>query len=338
MRFIVFGAGGIGGVVGGRLSESGCHVVLIARGRHYKAIREFGLRVESQERSVTLQLPVVEHPSEIVWTANDVVLLTMKTQNTATALCDLAEAAPPDIPVVSMQNGVENERIALRLFPRVYGVCVMCPTNFVTPGVVQAWSSPVTGMLDIGCYPTGVDETARSIAAAFQASTFHSEPRSDIMRWKFNKLLLNLGNAVDAICGLKGPSNPLAAEARREGVACLKAAGIDFVTDEEETLRRGDVLRLGPVAGQTRPGGSSWQSLKRQTRSIEVDYLNGEIVLLGRLHGVPTPVNAMLQRLANQMAREGRPPGSMRAEDVLALIQESPPAGIEGKTRSKAME
>jgi 2-dehydropantoate 2-reductase len=55
-------------------------------------------------------------------------------------------------------------------------------------------------------------------------------------------------------------------------------------------------------------------------RSVETDYLTGEIVLLGRLHGVPTPVNDLLQRLANQMAVEGRPPGSLAAEDVLARL------------------
>jgi len=320
MRFVIFGAGGVGGVIGGRLAEFGHAVILIARGPQYTAIQEHGLRVESQERIVTLRLPVVEHPSEIDWQSGDIVFLTMKTQDTSAALQNLVDVAPADIPVISVQNGVENERIALRLFHRVYGVCVMCPTNFVTPGVVQAWSSPVTGILDIGCFPDAVDETARNVAAALRTSTFHSEPRPDIMRWKYNKLLMNLGNAVDAICGLKGRSNPLVADARREGVKCLNAAGIPFASDEEEAERRGDLLRLGPVAGQTRPGGSSWQSLQRQTRNIEADYLNGEIVMLGRMYGIPTPVNAVLQRLANQMSREGKPPGSMRMEEVLALL------------------
>lgn len=63
---------------------------------------------------------------------------------------------------------------------------------------------------------------------------------------------------------------------------------------------------------------SSWQSLARQSRSIETDYLNGEIVLLGRLHGVPTPVNDLLQRTARVAAREGISPGSMTVEALLA--------------------
>jgi 2-dehydropantoate 2-reductase len=307
-------------VIGGRLAEHGHDVVLIARGAQYAAIKENGLRVEAADYCVTLQIPIVRHPNEIQWTARDVVLLAMKTQDTASALTDLAAVAPPGIPVVCAQNAVENERIALRLFANVYGICVMCPTNYVTPGVVQAWSSPISGMLDIGRYPTGSDAATDAVAAAFRSSAFASEPRQDIMRWKYGKLLMNLGNAAGAICGSEESSHEITKLARREGVACLEAAGIAYVGREEEAARRGDLLRIGPVEGKTRQGGSSWQSLQRRTRSIEIDYLNGEIVLLGRMHGIPTPVNALLQDLANRLAREGKPPGSMSPEEVLALI------------------
>jgi 2-dehydropantoate 2-reductase len=84
--------------------------------------------------------------------------------------------------------------------------------------------------------------------------------------------------------------------------------------------RRGDLLRMHAIDGDRWQGGSSWQSLARGAGSIETDYLNGEIVLLGRLHGVPTPVNELLQRLAREAAAAGRPPGTMSADDVLALL------------------
>ena len=73
---------------------------------------------------------------------------------------------------------------------------------------------------------------------------------------------------------------------------------------------------MRPVDGRNRGGGSTWQSLARGAGSVEVDFLNGEIVLLGRLHAVPTPVNAMLQRVVKRMAREGRAPGSMTEEEL----------------------
>jgi 2-dehydropantoate 2-reductase len=320
MRFIVLGAGAVGGVVGGRLAQHGQDVILIARRSQCEAIREHGLRIETPDGATVIHVPVVEHPSDIRWRPDDVVLLTVKTQDTARALEDLAAAAP-DISIVCMQNGVENERIALRRFANVYAVCVMCPSTYLTPGTVQAWASPTTGILDIGRYPSGIDGRAEAIAAALRASTFSSEPRADIMRWKYAKLLMNLSNSAGAICGPAARRGPLAEMTRAEGVACLRAAGIAFATESEDLARRGDLLKPGPTRHSEPSGGSSWQSLQRQAGSIESAFLNGEIVLLGRLYGIPTPVNELLQHLAIKLAREKSPPGAMSIEEVLSLLK-----------------
>jgi 2-dehydropantoate 2-reductase len=77
---------------------------------------------------------------------------------------------------------------------------------------------------------------------------------------------------------------------------------------------------MRPINGQRRGGGSSWQSLARGTGSIEADLLNGEIVLLGRLHGVVTPVNELLQVVANELAASGAPPGSMSEDELRARL------------------
>ncbi len=106
-----------------------------------------------------------------------------------------------------------------------------------------------------------------------------------------------------------------------EGEACLDAAGIARVSVEEDQARRGDHISWRPIAGVRRSGGSSWQSLARGTGAIETDYLNGEIVLLGRLHGVPTPANAVLQHLARTLARMNGPPGSVHEDKVLAMVE-----------------
>jgi 2-dehydropantoate 2-reductase len=78
-----------------------------------------------------------------------------------------------------------------------------------------------------------------------------------------------------------------------------------------------------PVEGRPRAGGSSWQSLARGTGSIEADYLNGEIVLLGRLYAVPTPVNELLQQLANVAARERARPGSVELHTITERLEMS---------------
>ena len=92
-----------------------------------------------------------------------------------------------------------------------------------------------------------------------------------------------------------------------------------MASSEEDRARRADNLQLSPTESGEWRGGSSWQSLARGAGSIEAEFLNGEIVLLGRLHGVATPVNALLQRLAVRAAAEGAPPGSWRVEDLSAL-------------------
>jgi 2-dehydropantoate 2-reductase len=313
VRFVVYGAGAIGGVVGARLFQAGHDVTLIARGAHLDAIRENGLRVDSPDDSVTLPIPVAARPADVKFGDGDVVLLGMKTQDTRPALAELAAVAPPGVAVVCAQNGVENERLALRLFPDVYGLCVMLPATYTEPGVVQAHLAPITGTLDIGRYPGGVDGTARDVAAALTSATFTAQARTDVMRYKYGKLLNNLGNAVEIVIGRGEPARDVARMAREEGARVLAVAGIQTARVEIGGTAR-------PVGGRPRLGGSTYQSLYRGTGTVEADYLNGEIVLLGREHGVPTPVNELLRRLANRMARERLDPGLMTGEEFLAAL------------------
>lgn len=318
MRYIVFGAGAVGGVIGGRLFQHGHDVTFIARGDHGAALRERGLVLVDPAATVTLAVPTVEHPSDLEVSSDDVVVLAMKTQDTGPALAALQAVAPPDVRIGCAQNGVENERLALRCTPNVYGICVMLPASHTEPGVVVASSTPVGGILDLGRYPSGTDAMASTVARDFEASGFSARPSESIMLSKYAKLLMNLGNALEAACGDQARGSDLYRRARDEGVACLTAAGIDTASPEEDRERRGDLLRVQPVGGQTRGGGSSWQSLARGTGTIEADYLNGEIVLLGRQHGVPTPVNELLQRAANRMARDRAKPGSLTIDELTA--------------------
>jgi 2-dehydropantoate 2-reductase len=318
MDFVVMGAGAIGGTVGARLFQSGAEVTLVARGAHAAALRS-GLVFEAPDESVTLPIPVVSDPGQVEWRPDTVVLLGVKGQHTDEALAQLCAVAPPDTPVVCMQNGVENERRVLRHFAHTYAMCVMCPATHLRPGVIQVHSAPITGLLDLGRYPAGVDDTAQAMAEALERSTFLSVARPDVMRWKYRKLLMNLANAAEALCGPDGRFSPLAREAQREGKEALAVAGIDVATSEEDRQRRGDHLQLRDTSSGEWSGGSSWQSLARGTGSIEAEYLNGEIVLLGGLWGVPTPVNALLQQLALRAAREGQAPGSWKVDELMDL-------------------
>jgi 2-dehydropantoate 2-reductase len=319
VRFVILGAGAIGGVVGARLHQAGQDVALIARGPHLEAIRERGLTLEHPNGSVTLQIPVAGSPDELDWTPDDVVMLATKSQDTAAAVAALRSAAPAGTPVVCLQNGVENERVALRLMANVYGAVVMAPTAHVEPGIVQAFGTRASGVIDVGRYPSGLDELCEEIAQALSGSDFSSKPRPDIMRFKHAKLLANLANAVDAICEPGPLSEEVSTLAREEGRTALRVAQMEFVADEVNDVKgRWERLDVRPIDGRPRAGSSTRQSLARGAPTLETDYLNGEISLLGRLHGVATPVNDALCELSDRHVRERRPPGTVPADEVLA--------------------
>ncbi|MGG8406345.1 ketopantoate reductase family protein [Streptomyces sp. 12297] len=333
MRYIIIGAGAIGATVGGRLAETGSEVVLVARGPHAQALRTDGLRLTTADGTRTHRLPVAEQPEDLgELRPDDVLLLTVKTQHAVAAL-DAWAAAPvagggtaaQRLPVVCAQNGVESERLALRRFDRVYGMCVWLPATFLEPGIVSALCAPLTGMLHLGRYPSGTDDLARRIARDLEKAPFEAPVVEDVMAWKHAKLLGNLGNAIQATTGPEPhpAKSALLRRAADEGRTVLAAAGLAAVTSEEQALARdGKITEPAPGDGPVR-GGSSWQSLRRGTGSVEADYLNGEIALLGRLHGVPTPVNDTLRQAANIFAREGWEPGSMDIAELTALADEA---------------
>ena len=327
MRYVVFGAGAVGGTVGALLADAGHDVALVARGPHADVMAASGLRVATPDRVVTVRPMVARSAAEVGLDDGDVLLLATKSDATVAALDDVVGAgATADLPVVCLQNGVANERAALRRFARVYGVVVMLPAVLLEPGRIDAAGTPYSGLLDVGRVPAGVDAVAETLAADLTRSGFVSQPVADVMRWKYAKLLRNLGNALEALTGhdIDDAGRDLVldidARLRAEAEAVFVANGIDWVRDDEWTGRRGDQVRWAPVEGRRRPGGSSWQSLARGTGSIEADYLNGEIVLLARLAGTAAPLNETVRRLAVTAARRRVPPGSMTPAGLAAAL------------------
>lgn len=321
MRYVVYGAGAVGGVIGAHLHRAGLTTTLIARGAHLEAVREHGLVLDTVAGVETVDVPVASGAREIAWTADTAVLLTVKSHQSAAALDDLVAHAPPGTPVVCAQNGVANERSVLRRFAATYAMCVMLPAAHVDPGVVVQQSWPVPGILDLGRYPGGVDDLARDVAADLARAGFESQARPDAMAWKYRKLVMNLANGVTATCRPGGPAyDELIARARAEGEQVFAAAGIPVVSAAQDAERRGELLQGRSRDERTR-GGSTWQSLSRATGNVEIDYLAGEVVLLGRLHGVATPVNELLQRATNDLARTHGSPASLDPAVLLATLE-----------------
>lgn len=320
-RYVVYGVGAVGGTIAERLAMAGREVAAIARGGHGEVIGQEGLTLHQPSGSTRVRFAgVADEPSGIEWRDDDIVVLAMKTQDTTRAVEDLAMCAPSSVSIVCAQNGVENERIALRRFPDVHGICVMLPASHLEPGVVVAHGAPAPGILDIGRIPGGTDITDEVVAADLIRAGFSSVAQPAILRWKYAKLRMNLGNAFDAACADRGQGGDLLAAARAEASACFAAAGIDAASEEEDRERRANIMRIAPVDGYERGGGSSWQSIARGLGSIESDYLNGEVVLLGRQHGVPTPANAAFQAIGRRLAASGAGPRSMSVDEIRAEV------------------
>lgn len=318
MRYVIYGAGGIGGVIGARLFQAGIDTTLIARGEHAAIMRRDGLRLVSPQGIAQLAIAVVEHPREIIYTSDTVVLLCVKSQQSQVALEDLALVAPATIALACVQNGVANESLALRYFPNVYATVVNLPALYLNPGEVVTHAQGHGGILDTGCFPAGLDERARQINADLSRAGFSARADAQVMRQKYAKLLLNLINVMQA--GLRDfdAARDLRAVVRKEALACFAAAGIDCASKAEVSARREGIYRMADIPGYERQAGSSWQSIKRGTGDIETEYLNGEICRLGRMHGVPTPANDACVMMARELLRANRGPGIWSADELRA--------------------
>ena len=316
MRYVIYGAGAVGGGIGVKLHQAGKDVVLIARGEHLRVMQTEGLRVRSPREDVRVPVKAVASPVEVDWRGDEVVLLTMKTQDTVGALEALREAAGSRVPVLCAQNGVENERMAARRFERVYATLVQMPTTHLVPGEVQLFGGSSWGNLDTCVYPSGVDAIAEQFCRDTNEAGFESLADPLALEQKYAKLIFNLNNIAQALFTSKDDPTELVRVLRREGEAALRAAGISWTPPERA---RQTNFVYGEIPGLKREGGSTWQSVVTG-RSLETDYLNGEIVLLGRLHGIPTPANATMLDIAAQTAAERRQPGWITPDECLRRI------------------
>jgi 2-dehydropantoate 2-reductase len=322
MRIVVFGTGAIGGTVAAALARKGQEVTAIARGEQMAAIRERGLRLRSPKDDFTVVLDVVETPEDARIGAGDAVLMAMKGQHMQAALEALRAAGVRDQPIFCLQNGVDNERKALRLFGNVHGVTVMMPSAFRVPGEVIVYSEPQYGVFDIGRAAGGHDDADGALAKALSAANIAGYVADDVMASKYGKLLLNLNNIVGAAFAPDDDTQPLKDLLRSEAETVLAAAGIRWADVGVDDPRRKRHMSMSEVPGVVPFASSTNQSLERGTGSVETDWLNGEIVLLGRLHGVPTPANAAMTQLAARLARGSAASGTVTASGIVSNLAE----------------
>ena len=340
MRFIIHGAGAVGSLVGGKLAEGGCEVVLVARSAHAEAVRRRGLKIKSSGgESVIKNLQAVTSPQEIKPLPGDVILLTVKTNDTAHSVHSLREVFPEETPIFCLQNGVRNEEMAARRFLNVYGAAAVLCVTFLSPGVV---AHTFGNTVSVGNYPLGCEELCLQVADHLKRAGFRATTNDSIMAVKWSKLMLNLNNATYAILdkhlqlGLATPAiSSFMADVEEEGLHVLSIAGIsvedpdnpiDFakrltelrgVTEDPEKIHAAEQI---PTELRTYP--STWVDLKQKRGDTEAGFFNGEIILLGEKHGVPTPYNSTLLNVVEMMASEGMAPGLYTLEELMDQVEQ----------------
>ncbi len=306
VQVAVYGAGAIGGLVGARLHDAGVSVQLIGREAQVDAIRANGLLVKGLEESHVVQLPAT---TTLDGTA-DIILLTVKSQDVQDACRTIAQNNS-DSTVVTMQNGVRSDREAADILGpnRIVGCVLNISATYLEPGVVE---QNTREFFQLGApFPESAARVASVVALLSPA--LRTEIVPDIARARWTKLMANLNNAIMAITGLpigKALRHPglqrLSIATIREGVRTAQLGG--FGLDQSRRARTFRLMSTLPMslsyrvfrnrlAGNFPPdstyGPSTLQSIQRGSSS-ELDYLNGEIVTLGKQIGRPTPYNSGL--------------------------------------------
>jgi 2-dehydropantoate 2-reductase len=342
VRYVIIGAGAIGGAIAARLAQHSLNhpPLLIARGDNAHAIMLEGMRVRSPDEDASVAIAVATIPGEVALRQDDVLVFATKTHQVQAALLEWVDQPVRDghgvdigtagdtLPAFMALNGVESERLAARVFRHVFGVCIWVPAVHTLPGEFVVRIAPVSGVFIIGRYSGARGDRDQKLLSTlhddWEASTFRIHIVDDVMRWKYAKLIGNLGNAVQALIGPAADATDVLDTLRTEGRAVLEMAGIETATDDEEALFRDGLFQVRPVPGLNGElGGSSWQSLVRGSGSIETDYLNGEIVAIARLHGWDAPANEAVQNAARTAAARKAPPGSMSVDELRALMPAS---------------
>ncbi|MGZ9724070.1 ketopantoate reductase family protein [Rhizobium miluonense] len=309
-RYIIIGAGAVGASLAAQFELSGIDYALVGRGAQIRHIINHGLVYQRPAGIRQIRLKAFDTAEPPSLRQGDILLLTVKSQDAAEALAfwawrtiEHSEALTvSSMPIVTFQNGLATETAALRFFPNVYGASILTPARFTETGHVVVGGDPQVAIVTVGRYPRGTDETAAKVVADLGRSDYIAETTSDIKRWKAAKLLHNVRNVLELFDGAEDERAVFSAALVEEAETVLKAAGHTFASPSERTISIAH-WKIAENSG-IRPGQqSTWQSFTRGVSS-EVDYLNGEIVLLGRLHGIVTPHNRAAQEIAGSAARQ----------------------------------
>jgi 2-dehydropantoate 2-reductase len=291
MRITIIGAGGVGGYFGARLAQGGCDVGFVARGAHLAALREHGLRVESQLGEIHLpKVRVSDDP--VALGPADLIFLCVKLWDTETALRAASAILGPDTAVISFQNGVQKDDLLRRIVgeKRVIGGVGYIGSKIGRPGVIT--HTGTMQRLVFGEYDGSRSARVVALHEACIRGGIDAEISGDIRRtiWEKFVFLVGLSATTTTMRSTLGPivRNPAARafllDVMREVVAVGRAHGVHLPEDFAEK-------RLAFCDGLPPEMDSSMHADLDSGKRLEVDWLSGAVVELGKAVNVPAPMN-----------------------------------------------
>jgi 2-dehydropantoate 2-reductase len=323
----IAGAGSIGCFVGGMLAAGGRNVALLARPRVIAEIEANGLRPTSFEgfdqTIKSNQLTLSENPS--VFGDAGVVLVTVKSADTAGMADVIARNAPPDVVVVSLQNGVGNVAVLRNRLPgrRVLGG--MVPFNVMALGEGRFHRATSGDIV--------IEQDEAGTAQKLSVPGLTIRPTDNIEGVLWGKLLLNLNNALNALADLplrrqlaQRPWRKLFADQMAEGLAAIRAEGIKPVSPTPipaglmpSLLRVPDVI-FEAMLGRTmkidpEARSSMWEDLQRGRRT-EIDYLQGVITEIAERRGLEAPLSRRIVELIRRAEADGKGSPGLTPEQI----------------------
>lgn len=291
MRIAVMGSGGVGGLIGARLAHVGCEVCFIARGEHLQAMRSRGLTIENASQG-DIHVPDVQVSDDpAAFGTVDLVLIAVKLRDTAAAAKAVRPLVGAHTAVLSLQNGVTKDDLLRPEFGEaaLMGGVTYCATRIARPGVIHQ-----TGAMQrvvIGEYDGRRSERAQALLDWLLRAGLAAELSTDVRRtlWEKFVLLVALSSVTATMRVTIGPvlRNPQTREffheILRETVAVGRSLGVNLPADyAEERLRFADSVPQDMT--------SSLHHDLEAGRPLEVEWLAGAVVELGRRQGVPTPM------------------------------------------------
>jgi 2-dehydropantoate 2-reductase len=323
----VAGAGSIGCFVGGMLAAGGRHVALLARPRVIRDIEGNGLRLTSFEgfdRTIaSTALTLSEDPQ--IFSDAGVVLVTVKSADTAGIADLIAQHAPADAVIVSLQNGVGNVAMLREKLPGRRVLAGMVPFNVIARGPGQFHRATSGDIV--------IERDDAGTAQRLSAPGLKMLATDNIAGVQWGKLLVNLNNALNALADLplrrqlaQRAWRRLFADQMAEGLAAIKAEGIRPVSSTPipaswtpHLLRLPDAIfeailgRAMKIDPQAR--SSMWEDLQRGRRT-EIDYLQGVITGIADRHGLQVPLSRRVVALIKSAEAAGKGSPALTPEQV----------------------